>query len=244
MGSRLGQHFLMHPQIAERIVHVAQVTKNDVVLEIGPGKGILTRALLAKAKKVIAVEADAGLAQGLEKTFEAEIREGRFELVFADIRLFDLTKLPRGYVVVANIPYYLTGDILRMLLSSPNQPGATTLLVQKEVAVRIARSKKESILSLSVKVYGEPKYEFTVPRGAFKPSPGVDSAVLSIHNISREKLKDVIEEERFFKLVKAGFAQKRKRLLKNLEPLGVTAGVPKNARAEDLSLANWLTLTR
>ena len=237
----LGQHFLMHARIAERIADTAKLALDAVVLEIGPGTGVLTRALLTRAKKVIAVEADAGLAQKLEKEFAREITEGRLELVFADIRLFDLTKLPRGYSVVANIPYYLTGDILRKLLSAHNQPLSMTLLVQKEVAERIARSKKESLVSLSVKAYGTPKYEFTVPRGAFVPAPKVDSAALSIRDISRAHFKNKVAEERFFKLIRAGFAHKRKLLAGNLK----TAGLPipselKNERAEDLSLTTWL----
>ena len=202
----LGQNFLMHARIAERIANTANLSRESVVLEIGPGTGMLTRELLKKTKsagggsasggKVIAIEADGELFDKLKIDFTNEISNGQLELIHGDIRTFDITSLPRGYELVANIPYYLTGEIFRMFLENPNQPSAMTLLVQKEVAERIARSKKpysakatkgkESILSLSVKVFGTPKYEFTIPRGAFRPAPKVDSAVLTVRDISRK----------------------------------------------------------
>ncbi|MBI4088469.1 hypothetical protein HY415_00005, partial [Candidatus Kaiserbacteria bacterium] len=163
-----------------------------------------------------------------------------------------LEYLPHKYVIVANIPYYLTGEIFRMFLSSDNQPNAMTLLVQKEVAERIVgnpersrgtRSKKESILSLSVKAYGTPKYEFTVPHGAFKPAPRVDSAVLTIRNISWKRFATRAQEERFFALLHAGFAHKRKFVRKNLAEAGFSTGnIRDKARAEDLTLTDWLGL--
>src|SRR3989344_6262783 len=164
----LGQNFLMHARIAERIALVANLASDATALEIGPGTGMLTRELLKKAKKVIAVEADNELFEKLKSDFANEIANGRLELIHCDIRNYPLhtaTAVKRGYCVVANIPYYLTGEIFRMFLGADNQPGAMTLLVQKEVADRIvARDGKESILSLSVKAYGTPKREFLVPR--------------------------------------------------------------------------------
>lgn len=241
----LGQNFLMHARIAERIADVAQLSSSDTVLEIGPGTGMLTRALLARAGKVIAVEADQELVEILQKTFSTEIGTGQLELLHGDIREFDASVLPRSYHVVANIPYYITGEIMRQFLEEKHQPSSMTLLVQKEVAVRIAREKKGNILALSVKVYGEPKYEFTVPRGAFTPAPNVDSAVLRIGSISREKFTSSAEEKKFFALVKAGFAHKRKFLASNLKEAGFAGvTVTEKARAEDLSLADWLSLAR
>lgn len=245
----LGQNFLMHARIAERIALSAKLGPNAVVFEIGPGTGMLTRELLKLAKKVIAIEADAELFEKLQTDFADEISSGRLELVHGDIRTFDIELLPKGYVLVANIPYYLTGEIFRMFLGSENQPSAMTLLVQKEVAERVARSKKESILSLSVKAYGEPKYEFTVPRGAFRPAPKVDSAVLTIRDISRKNFATSAEEKRFFELLHAGFAHKRKLVRNNLVGIAsgkalMAVGVPEGARAEDLSLATWLALCR
>ena len=242
----LGQNFLMHARIAERIALVADIKPDDVVLEIGPGTGMLTRELLKKAKKVIAVEADKELFEKLQTDFTNEIAGGRLELIHDDIRTFDIYSLPKNYSLIANIPYYLTGEIFRMFLESNNQPSSITLLVQKEVADRIvARDKKESILSLSVKAYGEPKREFLVPRGAFKPAPNVDSAVLTIKNISRKNFKTHSEEELFFKLLHAGFAHKRKFVCKNLLEARLPSGdIPDKARAEDVPLSIWLTLCR
>ncbi len=252
----LGQHFLMHARIAERIAMVANLAHDDTVLEIGPGTGMLTRALLQRAGKVVAIEADYELFLKLHIEFASEIADGRLKLIHGDIRKYPLNTAiaeNSGYHVVANIPYYLTGEIFRMFLESSNQPSAITLLVQKEVAERIARTKKpldfargkESILSLSVKAYGTAKYEFTVPRGAFKPAPNVDSAVLTIRDISRKNFSTLEEERRFFALIHAGFAHKRKFVRNNLVDAGLPTGdIPLKARAEDLSLSVWISLSK
>ncbi len=239
----LGQNFLMHARIAERIALIASITDDTAVFEIGPGTGMLTRELLKLAKKVIALEADGELFEKLQTDFKHEIASGRLELTHGDIRTFDITVLPRGYALVANIPYYLTGEIFRMFLATSNQPSAMTLLVQREVAIRIARAKKESILSLSVKAYGTPKLEFSVPRGAFRPAPNVDSAVLTIRDISRNNFATKAEEEKFFALIHAGFAHKRKFVRKNLTQAGLPAGnIDEKERAEDVSLSVWLAI--
>ena len=246
----LGQNFLMHQKTADRIADVAGLGPDSVVLEIGPGTGMLTKALLERAGKVVAVEADHELIPALQETFAKEMGEGRLELVEGDIRSFELGVLPNGYVVVANIPYYITGEIIRRLLSAPHKPASVTLLVQKEVAVRIVRDPKESLLSLSVKVYGTPKYAFTVPRGAFLPAPKVDSAVLHVAEITHP-FPSIREEERFFEVLHAGFAHKRKRLAKNLEAVAPAAtiaetlvrlGLSKDVRAEEVPLPAWLAL--
>lgn len=239
----LGQHFLMHARIAERIALGSEVTSDTTVLEIGPGTGMLTRELLKLSKKVIAIEADKELFEKLQNDFGSEISKGQLALIHNDIRTFDISALPRGYALVANIPYYLTGEIFRMFLESSNQPSAMALLVQKEVAVRIARSKKESILSLSVKAYGTPKLEFSVPRGAFRPPPNVDSAVLTIRNISRKNFATQADEEKFFALIHAAFAHKRKFVRNNLAEAGLSYGnLPGKARAEDVKLDDWLEI--
>ncbi|MBI5405575.1 ribosomal RNA small subunit methyltransferase A [Candidatus Kaiserbacteria bacterium] len=245
MGAKksLGQNFLMHARIAERITLTAKLAPNSAVLEIGPGTGMLTKELLKLAGKVIAVEADRDLFEKLQIAFKNEIASDHLELVHGDIRTFDISALPKRYSLVANIPYYLTGEIFRMFLESDNQPSAMTLLVQKEVAERIVRSKKESILSLSVKAYGTPKYEFTVPRGAFAPAPKVDSAVLTVRDISRKNFTTRAEEKRFFALLHAGFAHKRKFVRKNFAEASLPQGnIPEKARAEDLPLSAWLAL--
>lgn len=249
----LGQNFLMHARIAERIADAAVVGVEDTVLEIGPGTGMLTRALLAKGAKVIAVEADDELIPVLSDTFPSEIASKKLVLIHEDIRAFMPTAhgLNSGeYKVVANIPYYITGEIIRQFLSNTTRPSSITLLVQKEVATRVARAKKESLLSLSVKVYGTPKYEFTVPRGAFRPAPNVDSAVLSVRNITNP-FKITREEARFFEILHAGFSQKRKFLARNLESIAAPeviatafseAGLKNTVRSEDVSLSAWKVL--
>jgi 16S rRNA (adenine1518-N6/adenine1519-N6)-dimethyltransferase len=142
--------------------------------------------------------------------------------------------------------------LLKKFLSEKSQPSLLVLLVQKEVAERIARSTKESILSLSIKVYGTPSYLKTVPRGAFSPPPTVDSAILKIADVSRKNFTAAAEEKRFFEIVRAGFAQKRKLLVRNLKKiLGAESadilqnvGISKNTRAEDVPLEQWLALTK
>jgi 16S rRNA (adenine1518-N6/adenine1519-N6)-dimethyltransferase len=254
----LGQNFLMHPQIAERIVHEARVPSGMPVLEIGPGTGLLTHALLSAKHPVIAVEADGELVTGLEERFAKEIGGGELTLVHDDIRQFSIdTYLKEGesYSLVANIPYYITGEIIRTFLTSARKPTSMTLLVQKEVAERIARTDvknpKESLLSLSVKAFGTPRYCFTVPRGAFKPAPNVDSAVISIDSIRPDAFPSSEAEERFFSVLRAGFAHKRKVLIGNLEVFAPRealisvfekVGIDLKMRPEDLSLEDWQRL--
>lgn len=243
----LGQNFLMHARIAERIADASRVGTDDTVLEIGPGTGMLTKPLLARAKKVVAVETDPELIPILKDTFAADIASGKLELIESDIRSFDPASLKGPYALVANIPYYITGEILRSFLESKHRPASMTLLVQKEVAERIARAKKESLLSVSVKIFGAPHYEFTVPRGAFRPAPGVDSAVLAIRDI-KSPFKDKGAEGRFFSVVRAGFAHRRKLLIRNLEAVAdretikkafSNLSIPEKARSEDLSVQTW-----
>lgn len=248
----LGQNFLMHAQIAERIALGSGVGQGDTVLEIGPGTGMLTAPLLKAAGYVIAVEADAELEATLKERFSEEMAEGRLSLVVGDIRIYDPGVIGKPYAVVANIPYYITGEIIRQFLSARHKPTSMTLLVQKEVAERIAREPKGSILSIAVRAYGNPSYLFTVPRGAFVPAPNVDSAVLHIAGIT-DRFGSIEAEERFFTVLKAGFAHKRKRLAKNLEAVTTAERVAeafaslslsKDVRAEELSVDEWTSLTK
>jgi 16S rRNA (adenine1518-N6/adenine1519-N6)-dimethyltransferase len=253
----LGQNFLMHARTAERIADAAGITPDDTVLEIGPGTGKLTRALLARAAHVIAVEADAVLVRELKETFARETAEGKLEIIESDIRTFNEELIPGGYKLVANIPYYITGEIIRTFLESAHKPRSMTLLVQKEVAERVARQDakkpKESILSIAVKAYGTPKYKFTVPRGAFMPAPNVDSAVLSVEGIRQDAFGSPDEERRFFDVLHAGFAHKRKLLVRNLEDVAAperirdafsAVGIGEKARAEDVGVESWRALAR
>lgn len=248
----LGQNFLMHAQTAERIVDAAKLPKNATVIEVGPGTGMLTRVLLANAGKVIAIEADDSLAPDLLQTFASEVVEGKLVVEHADIRAFDSQAVHGPYHVVANIPYYITGEIIRQFLTATHKPESMTLLVQKEVAERIARNGgKESLLSLSVTAYGSPEYCFTVPRGAFRPAPSVDSAVLAIRNIRNDAFPTPEAEQRFFSILRAGFAHKRKRLAKNLEAVVAPdriigamerVGLGTNTRSEDVPVETWKRL--
>jgi 16S rRNA (adenine1518-N6/adenine1519-N6)-dimethyltransferase len=250
----LGQNFLMHAQTAERIVLAADLPENATVLEIGPGTGMLTRALFARAGKVIAVETDDELAPELTETFAEEIAARKLEILHQDIRSFNTEILPASYHVVANIPYYITGELMRKFLTAEHKPESMTVLVQKEVAERIARNKgKESVLSVSVKIYGAPEYCFPVPRGAFRPAPSVDSAVLAIRHISGASFATRAAEDHFFILLKAGFAHKRKRLAKNLEAVAPkerianainAAGLTQNTRPEDVTVDQWKMLSK
>jgi 16S rRNA (adenine1518-N6/adenine1519-N6)-dimethyltransferase len=252
-GAKLGQHLLTNQSVARAVGEAAGIVKGDTVLEIGPGKGMLTRELLALGARVIAIEKDPAMVEAMRDNFKAEIGSGALTLIEGDIRdvSTDFLEKKRVYKVAANIPYYITGELIRMFLSAKHQPQSLAFLVQKEVAERVARAKKESILSLSVKAYGAPKYVRTVAKGNFNPPPSVDSAILAVRDISRKNFK-AISEDMFFKTVKAGFAQKRKTLGGNLKKAfgeraldALTAcSIGPNARAEDVSLEKWLTLSK
>ena len=251
----LGQNFLTAQSVVDKIIETAKLDSKDIVLEIGTGKGILTKSLLEKAKKVISIEKDDELISYLQEKFKDEIKNGKLILVHGDILTFDFEKYGlknNNYKIVANIPYYITGEFLRSILSSDIQPKSMVLLVQKEVAERIARNKKESILSISVKAYGEPKYIQTVKAGSFVPPPKVDSAILLIDNISKLFFSKDGPcwglEKRFFEILKTGFAHKRKLLSGNLsifmdkEKLKIIfkqLGITEKARAEEISLNQW-----
>lgn len=251
----LGQHFLHSTHYLKLIAETARIQVGEQVLEIGPGDGALTRELLARGAIVTAIEKDSRLIPILKETFAKEISEHTLHLFEDDVLMTDIARLKlktSRYKLVANIPYYITGAILKKFLSSDIQPSTMVLLVQKEVAERIARDTKESILSLSVKAYGTPVYIKTVPAGAFSPPPQVDSAILLIENISRKHFTSVALEEKFFALIKAGFAHKRKLLARNVEPLLgkkcsdilENVGIAKTARAEDVKLTNWILMAK
>lgn len=297
----LGQNFLKSILALNKIIETGEISKNDIILEIGPGKGILTKRLLEKAKKVIAVEKDYELYQVLQEKFEKEIEDRKFILLNKDILDFNAKVYglePNTHKIIANIPYNITGAILKKFLTEENQPNMMVLMLQYEVAKRIMgrnptkpklRGAKESILSLSVKAYGEPKIIMKVPARYFSPAPKVDSAIISIKNISKNLFKEdkgggissaIDKEKNFWEIVHAGFAHKRKMLISNLKSfinknkkksegtkgggnasaLGVKnsfgrqdlpnlldifkkLNISEKARAEDLSLLDWIMLT-
>jgi 16S rRNA (adenine1518-N6/adenine1519-N6)-dimethyltransferase len=233
----LGQHFLNSRHYLNAVADAADIKKGDTIVEIGPGEGALTEVLLERGARVIALEKDARLIPILTEKFKGK----KFELIEGDALEFEpsLTK----YKVVGNIPYYITGALLRKFLEVKKQPSVLVFLMQKEVAQRIAREKKESILSLSVKAYGTPLYIKSVPRGAFVPPPNVDSSILKVADISRKHFVNATHEKNFFELVKRGFGQKRKLLKSNLKPiLGEKAEALGQQRAEDVPLEAWLML--
>lgn len=253
---KFGQNFLHNEAVLNDIVKSADIKPEDVILEIGPGKGFLTKALLTKASRVVAVEKDRDLVRVLKETFAEDIESKKLILVEEDIRDFAPSKwkLKSGeYKLVANIPYYITGEIISSYLESTCQPKLMVLMVQKEVAGRIvARDGKESILSLAVKAYGKPSIMRIVGRGSFTPAPNVDSAVIKIDCISKVFF-DKFKEKAFFDLLHAGFAHKRKKLTSNLieKYKGSTItktfqklGIPEGIRAEDLGLSQWSDLAK
>lgn len=245
----LSQNFLTNGTVARAVATAGGVSENDTVLEIGPGKGILTEILLLKAKRVVAVEKDKELIAYLERKFENEIATKKLILIEGDAicekTIHETMEfLEEGFKQIANIPYAITGQILRTSLSSQSQPEAMSLLVQKEVAERVvARGGKESILSISVKVYGRPKYIKTVKKENFLPTPKVDSAILSITDISKDFFGGR-SEEAFFEILHTGFRHKRKFVKNNLKELTsinnlTTEHIPDRARAEDLTTDDW-----
>jgi 16S rRNA (adenine1518-N6/adenine1519-N6)-dimethyltransferase len=274
----LGQNFLKSELALKKIVEAGEIKKDDVILEIGPGRGALTLKLLEVAGQVIAVEKDRELLEFLKEKFKKEIKSGSLVLVHEDILKFDANQtilkflsgpripgsLPQpdhsknlkssGFKIIANIPYNITGAILKKFLTGKNQPESMVLMVQHEVAQRVvARDGKESILSISVKAYGKPKLIMKVPARYFSPKPKVDSAIIVINDISRKIFVDnAVNEEKFWKIVKAGFAHKRKMLSGNLKKLKnikefedfVPYNNLKNKRAEDLSLTDWISLAK
>ena len=246
---RLGQNFLIDPQALARVAKAADITKEDTVLEIGPGVGNLTRYLASMARKVVAVELDrdliAPLRQVLKPFKNVEILQG-------DILQLDpgvLLEEP-DYLVVANIPYYITSAVIRHLLEADNRPTRIVLTVQKEVAHRISAGPGDmSLLALSVQVYGQPHFLAKIPAGAFYPAPEVDSAILRV-NLFTAPLIPERHLDVFFQLIKAGFAQKRKKIRNSLaaglairpekvEQMLRLAGIDPNCRAEVLGIDEW-----
>lgn len=242
----LGQNFLHAPQIVSLMVHRAEIKPRDTVLEVGPGKGALTEKLLEAGTNVVAVEKDDRAIPFLTEKFPDQVKSGQLKLVHADILEYkpDFT----DYTIVANIPYYVSGEFLQKFLETENQPKRIVVMLQKELAKRIV-DEKGSILGMSVKAYGNPTYLTSVPRKFFRPVPNVDSAVLLIDNISKNFFKNAqISEKSFFDIIKTGFAHKRKVLIKNLEDLLGSENIknlweeahfsPK-IRAEELALDDW-----
>ena len=247
----LGQHWLKDPEILAEIAAVAELVADDVVLEIGPGLGTLTSRLLARASAVTAVEFDGDLARKLPGQFPGK----NLEVINEDILQFDLNQLPKGYKVVANVPYYITSKIVEKLMTAENKPILAVLLVQKEVAQRIvAESGEMSILAVSAQLFAQVELDIEVPRQFFTPPPKVDSQVVVLRTRT-EPLVASEDQKDFFRVIKAGFSAKRKKLRSSLSGgLGVSkdvaeqllkkADISPDVRAEDLTIEDWQRLLR
>jgi len=247
----LGQHWLHDRGILEAIAEAADIEPHDTVLEIGPGLGTLTSELLRRADSVTAVEYDAELARKLPGQFPGK----KLSVVNEDILQFALDKLPVGYKVVANVPYYITSKIVERLMTANNKPSIAVLLVQKEVAERIAAKPGDmSILAVAAQIYAEANLGVEVPKQYFTPSPKVDSQVV-ILKVRETPLVPKEDERALFRVVKAGFSAKRKKLRSSIsaglaiskpaaEELLKHASINPDSRAEDLSIDDWLRLAK
>lgn len=258
----LGQHWLRDREILDAIAFSAEIEDGDFVLEIGPGLGTLTSSLLKFAGKngrVLSVEFDENLAKKLPAQFPGK----NLEIINADFLDFDLSKLPKNYKVAANVPYYITSKIVEKLLTSENKPSVAALLVQKEVAERMAAKAGElSILAIASQIYAEVSLDILVPREFFTPPPKVDSQVVVLksreHNlieIFNSKNSCEISEREFFRIIKAGFAAKRKKIAKSLSAnLAISkertaeilekCEISPDLRAQDLEIEEWLKIAQ
>ncbi len=245
----MGQNFLIDENVLNKIVETADIKSDDIILEVGPGLGILTTELAERAKRIIAVEKDKELCEILKNILTAQ-NIINVEIVHGDIlQLQQIQKLQR-YKIVANIPYYLTSPLIRKFLEANNKPDEIILMIQKEVAQRIcAKPPKMSLLSVAVQFYAKPEIIALVSKNCFYPAPKVDSAIIKIipHQIPK------INTEKFFKLVKIGFSAKRKMLINNLsrnleivscelEIIFDKIGFDRKLRAENLTIDDWFKI--
>lgn len=252
---QFGQHFLTDQNILQKIVHAAEVQSDATVLEIGPGLGDLTRALSAAAARVVAVEVDRDLAARLREEFagtNAQILQGDILKQTPDVWLAQANAQP-PYLVVANLPYYITSAILRYLLEAPTPPTRIVVMVQQEVAQQMtATAPHANLLAVSVQYYGTPRIVAHVPAGAFRPPPKVDSAVV---RIDVHHTHSAAEAKNFFRVARAGFSAKRKQIHNALaNGLGISraetevllshARIAPTRRAETLRLDEWSDLAK
>ncbi len=259
----LGQHFLIDEGVLELITAAAELTPADTVLEIGPGLGVLTKALAERAGRVVAIELDNKLAAILEQTLASfnnvtVVNEDVLSITPGDLlekQFPSAVASPSGYKVVANLPYYITSLVLRHFLEASVKPQLMVVMVQKEVAEAVAAKPGQmSLLSVSVQLYGQPVIVSHVPARCFYPAPEVDSAILSIA-VYPQPAVEISDKESFFSLVRAGFSASRKQLANSLaQGLGLSktevlsllekTGIMPQRRAETLTLEEWARLWR
>ncbi|MFA6423873.1 MAG: 16S rRNA (adenine(1518)-N(6)/adenine(1519)-N(6))-dimethyltransferase RsmA [Candidatus Magasanikbacteria bacterium] len=253
-----GQNYLINPEVIDTMIAVSGVNKKDTVVEVGPGFGILTLDLAAKVKKLLAFEIEIKLKPYWEEisTRLSQSKENNFEIIWGNVLRTDPAIFPKSYKVVANLPYQITSPVLKFFLEDlENKPKEMTLMVQKEVAQRIcAKPGEMSVLGLSVQYFGQAEIVGEVKNNNFWPVPQVDSAIIKIILSKRATIR--MEDQAFFKLVKIGFAQKRKLLIKNILPtIGKEhkekflselkkMGFTETVRAQELSVANWQQLVK
>jgi len=252
--SSMGQNFLVSLEVYKKIVASANIKKDEVVLEVGPGLGFLSAELLKSARKVIAVELDDKLAKVLELALSAHSVDN-LEIINENILDFDPSILEADYKIVANLPYNISSVFLRKFLTTKNKPKSLTLMLQKEVVERIvAEPGKHSLLSLSVQYYSQAKYIDTIKKENFWPQPKVDSAILHLETKEDKEISLSKEEQKtFFRLLKFGFSAKRKKLVNNLagalqvdneviETKMQAVDIDISIRAQGLSLNDWQKL--
>ena len=260
----LGQNFLIDKKVLGEIIQTSELSKNDLVLEIGPGLGTLTNELIKKCGMVVAIEKDKKMADLISKknepkaTFASVVFGSFLKIINGDILKINLNEIihkyseNKKYKLVSNIPYYITSPVIKLFLENSIQPELIVLLVQKEVAERIcAKPGKLSVLALSVQIYGKPEIINYVDKASFYPKPKVDSAILKIKNIKKEFSDEYYKK--LFKIIKIGFSSKRKKLINNLsaglhvdkresESILQKAEINLNTRAQELSLEEWKKL--
>jgi len=248
LSHRLGQHFLHNTQILEKIVKASGIDKTDIVVEIGAGKGKLTKLLADVSAEVIAIEIDKNLCEELKNNIYLK----NVKIICSDILKFDFKNFP-PFKVVSNIPYYITTPIIFHILDEKVPLLSATLTVQKEVAERIvatAGSKKYGVLSIMVQLYTEPKILFFIPKSAFIPPPKVDSAVIFFKKLP-EPIVSKPQINLFKNIVKAAFRQRRKTLSnslkiinKNIKEILILIGIDPKARAETLTIEEFKKITQ
>lgn len=252
MGRRYGQHFLARKSIIDRIAGAACAGENELIIEIGPGRGALTEALLERASKVIAIEVDPVLVHYLQQKFRAELEAGRLELIQGDVLKADLAILSGGRAVIAgNLPYYITSPILERVFALEDGWARAVFLVQLEVAARLAAgpgSRDYAYLSVLTQVHAKPEILLEVPRAAFRPPPKVDSAVVSLTPRDAAAEWNIVDRAAFLRFASECFRHKRKTLRNNLAPAYGRARVDAleegGLRAEQLSIARLAELYR
>lgn len=244
----LGQNFLINSSVLQKIIDSAELTKDDVILEVGPGLGVLTKELAQNAKQVIAIEKDQKMVEILKETLK---EYPNVIVIHGDALGYNIDL--RDYKVIANIPYYITSPLIRKFLEDKNPPREIVLMVQKEVAKRICSIPPDmNLLAVSVQFYAKAKIATYVKKENFWPKPKVDSAVIKI---TPNKIECSIPIDLFFKIVKAGFSQPRKQLLNNLskgldlDKDKIASWLMKNnlkpiQRAETLEIEDWINLTK